>query len=441
MDWGRKNLIAIGLGDTVHLWNSSNGKTMELGEIHKKFVDFDGDEKAAKKKNQKQKHHKKKSLSLGSFEQLVQESLNTDYEDESVSSLYRSFCLDSEELDEDFIMEEVHEELESEEKPSTPPKNPESILSSDNFVSPRPKFSKAKKSLYPSLGSSDSKGVPVTSVGWSKTGEILAVGKKNGLTELYDVETGKKVRELTGHKGRVGCVSWNDYSTFSTGSRDHTIIHRDQRIPTDTAAISKLISHTQEVCGLRWSPNGKYLASGGNDNRLCVWDFSGKTSSTTKDTLFSFLAHEAAVKGIDWSPFTPGLLVTGGGTQDKCIRFWDISNPSTLPTTTTGENSVGVGSFHTVYTGSQVCNIRWSLTSPNELVSTHGYSQNQIIVWAYPWMKEIAILTGHTQRVLYLTLSPDGQYVATGAGDKTLRIWRLCDKGKSNEIFADKEIR
>jgi WD40 repeat protein len=27
-----------------------------------------------------------------------------------------------------------------------------------------------------------------------------------------------------------------------------------------------------QVCGLKWSPNGRQLASGGNDNMLCVWD-------------------------------------------------------------------------------------------------------------------------------------------------------------------------
>ena len=44
----------------------------------------------------------------------------------------------------------------------------------------------------------------------------------------------------------------------------------------------------------------------------------------------------------------------------------------------------------------------------NELVSTHGYSQNAIMVWKYPSMKKIANLTGHTLRVLYLTMTNDG---------------------------------
>lgn len=59
----------------------------------------------------------------------------------------------------------------------------------------------------------------------------------------------------------------------------------------------------------------------------------------------------------------------------------------------------------------------------NELVSTHGYSQNQINVWRYPSMKKIATLTGHSYRVLYLAASPDGRTLVTGAGDETLRFW------------------
>jgi len=61
----------------------------------------------------------------------------------------------------------------------------------------------------------------------------------------------------------------------------------------------------------------------------------------------------------------------------------------------------------------------------NEIVSTHGYSLNQIIVWKYPTMQKIATLTGHTYRVLYLSMSPCGQNIVTGAGDETLRFWNV----------------
>ena len=44
----------------------------------------------------------------------------------------------------------------------------------------------------------------------------------------------------------------------------------------------------------------------------------------------------------------------------------------------------------------------------NELISTHGYSLNQIILWKYPTMERVVTLVGHTYRVLYLAMSPDG---------------------------------
>jgi len=38
-------------------------------------------------------------------------------------------------------------------------------------------------------------------------------------------------------------------------------------------------------------------------------------------------------------------------------------------------------------------------------------------------MSKLATLTGHTYRVLYLAISPDGQTIVTGAGDETLWFW------------------
>ena len=69
----------------------------------------------------------------------------------------------------------------------------------------------------------------------------------------------------------------------------------------------------------------------------------------------------------------------------------------------------------------------------NELVSTHGYSLNQICVWKYPTMQKVATLTGHNQRVLYLSMSPCGSNIVTGAGDETLRFWNVFPSLKNKQ--------
>jgi len=119
--------------------------------------------------------------------------------------------------------------------------------------------------------------------------------------------------------------------------------------------------------------------------------------------------HIAAVKAVTWSPHQHGLLVSGGGTADRTIKF---------------RNTLAGTTIKSMDAGSQVCNLMFSKTE-NELVSTHGYSQNEINIWRYPKMEKIATLTGHTYRVLYLAMSPDGSTIVTGAGDETLRFWNI----------------
>lgn len=129
---------------------------------------------------------------------------------------------------------------------------------------------------------------------------------------------------------------------------------------------------------------------------------------------------ESLLQALAWSPHQNGLLASGGGTADKTIRFWNTASGQQLSC---------------IDTGSQVCNLMWS-SNVNEIVSTHGYSQNQIVVWKYPAMTKLATLTGHTMRVLYLAVSPDGRNIATGAGDETIRFWTIFPGPRARETEA-----
>jgi len=243
----------------------------------------------------------------------------------------------------------------------------------------------------------------ITSVSWIENGNHLAIGTKKGLVQIWDAARCKRLRTMTGHTGRVGSLAWNAH-ILSTGSRDRHIYHRDVRAPDQW--LRRLVGHKQEVCGLKWNTQTNQLASGSNDNLVMVWD------KLSEEPLWMFSQHKAAVKALAWSPHQRGLLASGGGTADRRIIFHDTVRGIV-------KNDID--------TGSQVCNIMWSKNS-NEIVSTHGYSQNQLVIWKYPSMTQVASLTGHTYRVLYLAMSPDGRSVVTGAGDETLRFWEVFNK-------------
>ncbi|KAK0466264.1 WD40 repeat-like protein [Desarmillaria tabescens] len=268
----------------------------------------------------------------------------------------------------------------------------------------------------------------ISSVSWVQKGSTLAIGTLSGRLHIYDAVALKLLRTYQeAHTQRIGALAWNAH-VLSSGSRDRSVHHRDV---TD-----------RKFAALKWSANAgpmeANLASGGNDNKVCIWDLRGSRRAATSRNptnaddsmsgdapLWKFHEHTAAVKALAWDPHIPGVLATGGGTQDKHIRFWNTINGTML---------------NELDTGSQVCNLIWSLTS-HELVSTHGFSsttaQNQICIWKYPALSMVASLTGHTNRVLYLAMSPDGETIVTGAGDETLRFWNAFPKKESSRPDVD----
>mmetsp|Transcript_13874 Transcript_13874/g.29757 ORF Transcript_13874/g.29757 Transcript_13874/m.29757 type:complete len:828 (+) Transcript_13874:244-2727(+) len=267
----------------------------------------------------------------------------------------------------------------------------------------------------------------VTSVSWATSQgnkNYIAVGTNHNEVQLWDAVAEKRLRSLDGHSARVGALSWNQH-WLSSGGRDSQIIQHDVR--SRNHIVSTYVGHTQEVCGLKWNDEGSTLASGGNENLLCLWDaamshrgnshgYHRSNSNGNGDTItdpsnigprLQLTQHKAAVKALAWCPFHRGLLASGGGTADRTIKFWNTNSGAVL-------NSID--------TGSQVCSLLWS-KHQREICSSHGFSENQLILWKYPSMTKIQEFKGHTARVLHMDQSPDGGSVVSAAADETLRFW------------------
>ncbi|EJD45132.1 putative subunit of the anaphase promoting complex [Auricularia subglabra TFB-10046 SS5] len=259
----------------------------------------------------------------------------------------------------------------------------------------------------------------VTSVSWKFDSSLLAIGMESGLLHLWDITTRKELCTWSKHNDRVGALTWNS-NLIVSGSGDRRILVNDPREDNYQQSV-RLKAHRLEVCGLTYNVANGLLASGGNDNMVMVWDMRHcqprpyNANGATRP-LWTFKQHRAAVKALSWNPHAPRCLATGGGTQDRCLRFWDSSTGTLL---------------QHCDTGAQVCAIQWSRTT-SELVSSHGFSatipEDLIMVFRYPSLSKVATLRGHTSRVLYLDMSPDCSTIVSGAGDETLRFWRLFPK-------------
>lgn len=219
---------------------------------------------------------------------------------------------------------------------------------------------------------------------------------------LYDIATQKQLQKLSHHQTRVSALSWNG-NIITSGDKKGRICNRDIR----TDKITTLNGHGQEVCGLAWSNDMKYLASGSNDNTIRVWQLGSNNSLVIP-------GHNSAVKALAWCPWRSGILASGGGTKDKSIKFWDIT-----------ENKLE----KTVETDSQVCTLTY-LPKYKEIVSSHGFQQNDIRLWKASTMNLISTFGKHESRVLHVALNPDGTEIASVAADESLKFWKLIDPEK-----------
>ena len=162
---------------------------------------------------------------------------------------------------------------------------------------------------------------------------------------------------------------------------------------------------------------------------MLIWDRRRDLSGP----LLQLNQHTAAVKAVDWSPHQSGLLASGGGTADRTIRFWNTKLPASANRSIGDGNSYA--SFKPVQASSQVCTLAWSPLAPGEILSTHGFSEHNLALWSYPTGRCLGTLDGHSQRVLFQALGPDGSTVVTGSGDETLRFWSVFRRPSASEQY------
>lgn len=245
----------------------------------------------------------------------------------------------------------------------------------------------------------------ISALSWIQDGNQLAVGTSSNVVEIWDAETSTRLRKMAGHSSRVSSLDWNAH-LLTSGSKSGKIFHHDVRVPEHH--VGTLDGHSgNEICGLKWSPDGKYLASGSNDNLVNIWSGSHMSLNSSNIQPTQQLGHSSAVKAISWCPWKPHLVATGAGTTDRHIRIWNATNANCL---------------YSVDTRSQISGLEWN-EEYQELISAHGYQNNELNIWKFPHMTKVGELRGHTNRVLGLSMSPDRSTVVSLAADETLRFW------------------
>jgi WD40 repeat protein len=151
----------------------------------------------------------------------------------------------------------------------------------------------------------------VKSVAFSPDGKKLAAASA-GLIELWDLGSRAKVHDLRAHESFVNAVAFSPNGRWlASGGNDGTIRLWD---PATGKLAMPLYGHTSKVAGLAFSPESTVLASASEDMSVRLWD------PTTGQEVGMFRGHTAFANGV---AFFDGRTLASAG-QDRTVRIWDV---------------------------------------------------------------------------------------------------------------------
>jgi WD40 repeat protein len=169
--------------------------------------------------------------------------------------------------------------------------------------------------------------------------------------------------------------------------------------------IGEKLNQVGAVNAVALSSDGKYLATGGADKRVHLWEIAkGKE-----------IGEFPALKGaIDALAFARDGKTIASGSADKTVRIWQIDPIKELQKFEMKDGAVNAVAF-----------------SPDGKLIASGGADKLIHLWDPDKGVEVRSLKGHENGVTALAFSPNGKHIVSGSKDRTVRVW---DADASKEI-------
>jgi WD40 repeat protein len=186
----------------------------------------------------------------------------------------------------------------------------------------------------------------------------------------------------------------------------------EPRILSVTPALT-FAGHQQTVRVVAWSPDGRFLASGGDDGQLLVWGTDGVVRQR--------VAHPAAVTALAWSPES-GRLVTGA------------ANQVTFLTALTGTILSSFPHDHLA----TVTGLAWTAHNQQQVVS--GALDQRAIVWQTTQYQPQTIFTRHAAPIESVTWAADGQTIASSSHGGVVRVWNAESGQEVHPLYQDARL-
>jgi WD40 repeat protein len=282
----------------------------------------------------------------------------------------------------------------------------------------------------------------VYGAGFSPDGQKVITASRDGTAKIWTLK-GELLQTLAGHQGDVYNATFNpDGKLIATASRDGTV----HLWTLQGQILRTLREHQGAVYQISFSPDGKRLATASADGTVKLWNQEGQLQQTIR-------GHQEAVYDVSFSP-DGQLLATAS--DDELVKFWNLRGEEQavlkgFPGAVYDVNFSREGRFLATASHDKIAQF-WDLESPEPIAAQSGGQTAAIALSISPngqWMAtansdgsltlkstqagQRILLPGKQTTISDLNFSPRSQNVAVSTKDGWVSIWNL--KGKQRIRF------
>eukprot|EP01028_Stygiella_incarcerata_P001963 TRINITY_DN1366_c0_g2_i1.p1 TRINITY_DN1366_c0_g2~~TRINITY_DN1366_c0_g2_i1.p1 ORF type:complete len:905 (+),score=227.46 TRINITY_DN1366_c0_g2_i1:35-2716(+) len=241
----------------------------------------------------------------------------------------------------------------------------------------------------------------------SKRG-LVVVGFSHGVFALFDVESfSTALHTLKISDAGVQSVALNqsgEWIAFGCSRMGQLLVWEWQ----SESYVLRQQGHALQMTCTAYSPDGQYIATGGRDGKVKVWN------TKTGFCFVTFAAHEAPVTGVVFSSKNAIFSSSEDGT---CKAF----------------DTVRYKNFRTYTAPRHVMFSSITLDPSGEILCSGSGDSFEIYVWEVQTAKIIDVLSGHEGPIASLAFNPKTSLLASASWDRTVRLWDLFSKDMSSD--------